>query len=95
MVIFNTFRNSTQTFFTSDVNDNCILGIFFYQFSSYHLFNIFLSKLSISNQIHPIIAERLGHSKVNVTLNTYLHVLPTMQKEAAEKINNLLYFCNL
>lgn len=34
-----------------------------------------------------IVAERLGHSKVSVTLDTYSHVLPNMQKEAAEKQN--------
>ena len=34
-----------------------------------------------------IVAERLGHSNVLVTLNTYSHVLPTMQKEAVQKLN--------
>ncbi|HDR7687599.1 TPA: site-specific integrase [Bacillus toyonensis] len=37
-----------------------------------------------------IVAERLGHSKVSVTLDTYSHVLPNMQKEAAEKLNKTL-----
>ncbi|MCI2253435.1 site-specific integrase [Domibacillus sp. PGB-M46] len=38
-----------------------------------------------------IVAERLGHSKVSVTLDTYSHVLPNMQKEAAEKLNKTLF----
>ena len=30
-------------------------------------------------------SERLGHSKVGITLDTYSHVLPGMQEDAAEK----------
>ena len=37
-----------------------------------------------------VVQERLGHSRIEVTLNTYSHVLPTMQKEAAQKLNKLL-----
>lgn len=37
-----------------------------------------------------VVQERLGHARVEVTLNTYSHVLPTMQKEAAEKLDKLL-----
>jgi integrase len=36
-----------------------------------------------------VVSERLGHSKVQITLDTYSHVLPTLQKQAAEKMNNL------
>ena len=31
-----------------------------------------------------IAQERLGHSDISLTLNTYSHVLPSMQEEAAE-----------
>jgi len=35
--------------------------------------------------IHPrIVSERLGHSDVRLTLNTYSHVLPAMDNEAAD-----------
>ena len=38
--------------------------------------------------IHPkIVSERLGHSKVGITLDTYSHVLPGMQEEAASKVD--------
>ncbi len=41
--------------------------------------------------IHPkIVSERLGHSKVGITLDTYSHVLPGMQEEAASKIDAAL-----
>ena len=38
--------------------------------------------------VHPkVVSERLGHSKVGITLDTYSHVLPGMQEDAAEKID--------
>ena len=38
--------------------------------------------------IHPkIVSERLGHSTIGITLDTYSHVLPGMQEEAALKID--------
>ena len=40
---------------------------------------------------HPkIVQERLGHSDISMTLNTYSHVIPSMQAEAAEKLDELL-----
>ena len=40
---------------------------------------------------HPkIVSERLGHSTVTLTLDTYSHVLPDMQQRAAERIEQLL-----
>lgn len=36
---------------------------------------------------HPkVVSERLGHSNINITLNTYSHVLPTMQEDAARRL---------
>ena len=37
-----------------------------------------------------VVAEMLGHSTVGVTLDTYSHVLPTLQEEAAAKMDALL-----
>ncbi|MFW6270040.1 MAG: tyrosine-type recombinase/integrase [Bacillota bacterium] len=39
-----------------------------------------------------IIQERLGHTSISITLDVYSHVSPEMQKEAAEKMENLLSF---
>lgn len=36
-----------------------------------------------------VVAERLGHSSPTVTLNTYAHTMPTMQKAAAEQFSKL------
>jgi integrase len=37
-----------------------------------------------------VVSERLGHRSIEITLNTYSHVLPTMQKGAAAKMQALL-----
>ena len=37
-----------------------------------------------------IVAEMLGHSNVMVTLDLYSHVSPTMQSDAAEKMDAVL-----
>jgi integrase len=40
--------------------------------------------LLLMNNVNPkIVSERLGHSSIELTLNTYSHVLPTMQAKAA------------
>lgn len=40
--------------------------------------------LMLKQGIHPkIVSERLGHSSINITLDTYSHVLPGMQETAA------------
>jgi integrase len=38
--------------------------------------------------VHPkIVSERLGHSNIGITLDTYSHVLPGMQEDAAKLLN--------
>ena len=34
--------------------------------------------------------ETLGHSQISLTLDTYSHVLPALQQEAARQIDTLL-----
>jgi len=42
----------------------------------------------LSSGVHPKIAsERLGHSKVGITLDLYSHVLPGMQEDAAARVD--------
>ena len=36
------------------------------------------------------IMETLGHSQISLTLNTYSHVLPALQADAAVKMNAIL-----
>ena len=37
-----------------------------------------------------VVQQRLGHSDVSITLNTYTHVLPEMDIEAAEKLDSII-----
>ncbi|HEY5472692.1 MAG TPA: tyrosine-type recombinase/integrase [Candidatus Limnocylindrales bacterium] len=38
--------------------------------------------------VHPkVVSERLGHASSGITLDTYSHVMPGMQEEAAERID--------
>jgi len=41
--------------------------------------------------IHPkVVSERLGHATVGLTLNKYSHVLPDLQRDAAEVMDGVL-----
>ena len=45
----------------------------------------------LANGVHPKVAsERLGHSKVGITLDLYSHVIPGMQEDAAAMVDNAL-----
>jgi integrase len=46
--------------------------------------------LKAGQPVH-VVAERLGHKRIEVTLRSYAHVLPDMQQEAARKLGALLY----
>ncbi|SQB33960.1 tyrosine-type recombinase/integrase [Clostridium cochlearium] len=49
--------------------------------------------LMLKANIHPkIVADRLGHSSIKMTLDTYSHILPDMQQDAIEKLNNMIHF---
>ncbi len=41
--------------------------------------------------IHPkIVQERLGHSTIAITLDTYSHVAPGLQEAAAKRFDEIL-----
>jgi integrase len=41
--------------------------------------------------IHPkIVQERLGHSRIQITLDTYSHVAPGLQEAAANRFDDIL-----
>ncbi|MFD2370637.1 tyrosine-type recombinase/integrase [Brevibacillus sp. GCM10020057] len=48
--------------------------------------------LLLKKGVHPKIAqERLGHANIRITLDTYSHVLPNMQSEAAKQFGDSLF----
>jgi hypothetical protein len=38
-----------------------------------------------------VVQERLGHSSIGITLDLYSHVMPGMQREAAEAVLQLIF----
>jgi integrase len=45
----------------------------------------------LNNNIAPIIvSRRLGHAKASITLDIYGHLIPSLQTEVAEKIDDLV-----
>ncbi len=47
--------------------------------------------LMLQQGVHPkIVSERLGHSGIAITMDTYSHVLPGLQAEAAAQLDDLL-----
>jgi integrase len=46
--------------------------------------------LMLKEGIHPkVVSERLGHSNIGMTLNTYSHVLPSLQEDVAARFDVL------
>jgi integrase len=47
--------------------------------------------LLLSKNVNPkIVSEMLGHATIAITLDTYSHVLPTMQESAAKAMEDAL-----
>ena len=47
--------------------------------------------LMLKAGVHPkVVSERLGHASVSITLDTYSHVLPGLQKAAAERFDEMI-----
>jgi integrase len=47
--------------------------------------------LLLSKNVNPkVVSEMLGHASIAITLDTYSHVLPTMQESAAEAMEDVL-----
>ena len=49
------------------------------------------ASLMLKQGVHPkIVQERLGHGSIQVTLDTYSHVAPGLQRAAAESFDKLM-----
>jgi integrase len=47
--------------------------------------------LLLAAGVHPkVVQERLGHSQISLTLDTYSHVIPSLQTEAADQFEEIL-----
>ncbi|GAI54232.1 unnamed protein product [marine sediment metagenome] len=49
------------------------------------------ASLMLKQGVHPkIVQERLGHSSIQITLDTYSHVAPGLQEAAAARFDDVL-----
>lgn len=56
----------------------------------FHSLRHFHATSLLKKSIHPkIVQERLGHSRISETLDIYSHYIPSMQQEAADKIDEI------
>ena len=50
--------------------------------------------LMLTQGVHPkVVSERLGHASIGITLDTYSHVLPTLQHQAAAAFDSMFPCC--
>ena len=50
-----------------------------------------MATLMLKNGEHPkIVSERLGHSNVGVTIDTYSHMVPGLQEASAGRLDDLI-----
>lgn len=61
------------------------------QMRLYDLRHSHATLLLLADENPKIVSERLGHSTVVLTLDTYSHVLPTMQQQTTVKLTKMLY----
>jgi integrase len=53
--------------------------------------HIHASLMISQNEPLKLIAERLGHSKITTTIDTYGHLLPNMQREASDRLDHTIF----
>lgn len=79
-------RNVLRTFYRL-IEKSGVTKIAFHDLRHTH------ATLLLSQGVNPkIVSERLGHANVKITLDTYSHVLPNMQKETAANFGKVFYF---
>jgi integrase len=61
------------------------------QIRLYDLRHTHATLLLMAEENPKVVAERLGHSTIVLTLDTYSHVLPTMQRKATDKLEKILF----
>ncbi|WP_053217695.1 tyrosine-type recombinase/integrase [Virgibacillus senegalensis] len=62
------------------------------KFIRFHDFRHTHATLMLKQGVHPkVVQERLGHSSITVTLDLYSHVLPNIQRAAAEQFGDEIF----
>lgn len=59
---------------------------------SFHSLRHYHASWLLRQGVHPkVVQERLGHSSINITLNTYSHLIPTMQADIISTLNGDMF----
>lgn len=82
------YRNLTQRYYEKILKE---AGLENGGFVLYSLRHSCATLLLIAETNPKVVAERLGHTSVKMTLDTYSHVLPSMQRDATDRLESLLY----
>lgn len=46
------------------------------------------ASLLLAQGVHPrVVMEQLGHSQIALTMDTYSHVIPALERDAADRLN--------
>lgn len=49
------------------------------------------ASLLLASDVNPkLVQERLGHASITLTLDTYSHVIPSLQEEVARRMDDLM-----
>ncbi len=60
-------------------------------FRLYDLRHTFATMLLAAGESVKVVSEWLGHASIQLTLDTYCHVLPDMKERAVERIENVMF----
>ena len=61
------------------------------EYLSFHGLRHSHASLLMQQGVNPkVVSERLGHSGIGITLETYSHILPGIQEEAVARLDDLL-----
>lgn len=81
--------DSVSKWFPVFLRDNYFPSIRFHDLRHTH------ASIMLKKGVHPkVISERLGHSGIGITMDTYSHLLPGLQEEAAAKLENAIFLQN-
>lgn len=81
----NIFPDALTTAYKNDLIKANMPNISFHSLRHTHATILIKENINVK-----ILSERMGHSKVGVTLDTYSHVIPSMQQEVADTLDRVM-----
>lgn len=79
------FPSNLTKFFKKDIINAGVPDIRFHDMRHTHATMLMEQNVNVK-----VVSERLGHSRISITLDTYSHVLPNMQRDVATNIDEII-----